>query len=258
MKKLFIIVSVLALSFAANAQDLSTGIQYLQAAAAENAAQKKQAEAKGLVAQTKIAFQANIDVSGRVHWGTQPTIKYYGKNYGGNKNITGGPAVNVDLGVRINDSYFIGVGAQIGADFGKFDSKILSHSGNNYIIKVMDAYVPIYGDFKIYIPSALGISPFFDVAIGGYLKDWITLKSPLIEDLGEEYLKTLELNDLKVSGDKMSYRGAKGGFYLHTGVGADINKVSISAGYEMTTYEEDASIKINNNVYLKLGLRIGG
>lgn len=258
MKKLFILVSVLALSFAASAQDLSTGIQYLQAAAAENAAQRKRAEARGELVQTKVAFQANVDISGRVHWGTQPSVKYYGKSYGGNKNISGGPAVNVDLGVRINNAYFIGVGAQLGADFGKFDSKILSPSGNNYIIHITDAYIPIYGDFKIYIPSSTGICPYFDAAIGGYIKDWITLKSPLVEDLGEENLKTLDLDNLKVSGDKMSYRNKKGGFYLHAAVGADIDKICVSAGYEMTTYEEDASIKVNNNVVLKIGVRIGG
>lgn len=257
MRKFLSIISILAFSASLNAQSLSTGIQYIGAAAQQNAAKKQQAEAKGEKVDLKVRFQLNLDVTGRARWGATPSLVIENEKIGGNTAIMGGPAVNVDLGVRFNDSYFVGVGSQFGANFGKLNTSIEEKKGKNYSLLAIDMSIPIYGVFKVYIPSKLNISPYFDLGVGGYLKNWYQINSKLISQRGEE-LSKLELPELSLDGSQLKYRAEKGGFYMHAALGLDINRFNIAAGYELTTAEVDANTKLYHNLFVKVGFRIGG
>ena len=263
MKKLFFIVSILAFGMALNAQSLSTGVQYVGAAAEANAAQKQQAAAQGLKAPVKVAFQMDIEIGGRARWGYIPTsstgIAYEHEggvsflNIGGNNTVTGGPSANVNLGVRINNSYFIGVGAQFNANFGK--TKATLGTTSDLTVHVMNLCLPIYGAFKVYIPRTSGVCPYFDLGIGGYLPDWYQLTSKNLADynltLPEGFKATIE-------GEKIKFQADKGGFYLHAAVGIDNDHLQVSAGYELTTSTEDVNTRLYHNIFAKIGFRIGG
>lgn len=264
MKKLFFIASILAFGVVLNAQSLSTGIQYVGAAAEVNAAQKQQAAAQGQKAPVKIAFQMDVEVSGRVRWGLIPTsstgITYDhegGTSFlkvGGNNTITGGPAANVDLGVRINNSYFIGVGAQFNANFGNTKAT-LGTTNNDIKVNIMNLCLPIYGVFKVYIPRTSGVCPYFDLGIGGYLPDWYELKS---KDFANYNLTLPEGFKATIEGEKIKFQADKGGFYLHAAVGIDNDHLQVSAGYELTTSTEDVNTRLYHNIFAKIGFRIGG
>lgn len=263
MKKLFFIVSILAFGMALNAQSLSTGVQYVGAAAQANAVQRQQAEALGQKAPVKVAFQMDIEISGRARWGLIPTsatgITYEHEggtsflNVGGNNTVVGGPAANVDLGVRINNSYFIGAGAQFNANFGK--TKATLGTTNDLTVRVMNLCLPIYGVFKVYVPRTSGVCPYFDLGIGGYLPDWYQIKS---KDLANYKLILPEGSKATIEGEKIKFQSDKGGFYLHAAVGIDNDHFQVSAGYELTTSTEDVNTRLYHNIFLKLGLRIGG
>lgn len=258
MKKILSIASVLVFSTVLQAQSLVTAIEYLGAAASANAAQKQNQQARGEQPSTKVAFQMDVELSGRVHWGSNSilatgiTYKTKPLKVGGNTTVFGGPGINLNLGVRINDSYFVGVGAQFEANFG--NTKVTLGS-EKYTVKATNMAVPIYGVFKIYLPSPVGVSPYFDLALGGYIPDWYILKDDSFKDY--EWLVEGEKN-IKIKGNELHYRAEKGGFYGHAAVGVDINHFQISAGYELTTYTEDSNTRKFHNIFLKVGYRIGG
>lgn len=264
MKKLFSIVAILAFCMGIHAQNLTTGVQYVGAAASQNAAQKKQAAARGETPITKVAFQMDVEISGRVRWGLIPTsptgitcdnegnISFL--NVGGNSTVVGGPAANIDLGVRINNSYFIGAGAQFNADFGKTTAS-LGTIKNDMTTYALNLYLPIYGVFKVYIPRKSDVCPYFDLGIGGYLPDWYQIKS---KDFANYKLILPEDSKTTIDGEKIRFQADKGGFYLHTAVGIDNDHLQVSAGYELTTAEVDANTRLHHNIFLKIGFRIGG
>lgn len=259
MKKLFSIVAILALCMGIHAQNLATGVQYVGAAASQNAAQKKQAAARGETPITKVAFQMDIEIGGRARWGYIPTTStdlWDGGSrllIGGNNTITGGPSGNVDLGIRLNNSYFIGVGAQFNANFGKTKAEV-GTKRNEMTVNVMNLCLPIYGVFKVYVPNSVGVSPYFDLGIGGYLPDWYEVKIKGLSDFQFEELP----KGFAQEGDKLSYQAEKGGFYLRTAVGVDINRFALSAGYELTTSTDGANTRLYHNLFAKIGFRIGG
>lgn len=258
MKKILSIASVLVFSTVLQAQSLVTAIEYLGAAASANAAQKQNQQARGEQPSTKVAFQMDVELSGRVHWGSN-SILSTGICYqtqplkvGGNTSVSGGPGINLNLGVRINDSYFVGVGAQFEANFG--NTKVTLGS-EKYTVKATNMAVPIYGVFKVYIPSSVGVSPYFDLALGGFLPDWYIFK----DDIFKDYEWGIEDDkNVKIKGNELHYHADKGGFYGHAAVGVDINHFQVSAGYELTTYTDNSNTRLYHNVFLKLGYRIGG
>ena len=258
MKKLFSIVAILALCMGIHAQNLVTGVQYVGAAASQNAAQKKQAAARGETPITKVAFQMDIEVGGRARWGYIPstgTDLWDGGSrllIGGNNTITGGPSGNVDLGIRLNNSYFIGVGAQFNANFGKTKAEV-GTKRNDMTVHAINLCLPIYGVFKVYVPNSSGVSPYFDLGIGGYLPDWYEI---YVKGLADYQLELPER--YKQDGDKLTYQSDKGGFYLRTAVGVDINRFALSAGYELTTSTDGANTRLFHNLFAKIGFRIGG
>lgn len=259
MKKLFFIASILAFGMALNAQSLSTGIQYVGAAAEVNAAQKQQAAAQGQKTPVKVAFQMDVEISGRARWGNIPTTPLdLGEisSIGGNNTVVGGPAANVNLGVRINDSYFIGAGAQFNANFGKTKAT-LETKDSDIKVNVMNLCLPIYGVFKVYVPRKSGVCPYFDLGIGGYLPDWYQLKS---KDFANYKLVLPEGSTATIEGEKIKFQTDKGGFYLHAAVGVDNDHFQVSAGYELTTATENENVntRLYHNIFLKLGFRIGG
>ncbi len=264
MKKLLFILSALVLSVTMSAQSLGTGIQYIGAAASHNATKRQQASARGENAPLKVKFQMDIEVGGRARWGYIPktdTDLWDGGSrlsLGGNRTITGGPSANLDLGLRFNDSYFIGVGAQLNANFGKTKATVGTKQ-NDMTARVTNLCLPIYGVFKVYIPSSNGVSPYFDLGIGGYLPDWYEVKIKGLSDYQFEKLPNGELpKGYKLEEDKLSYQAEKGGFYLHAAVGVDINHFQLSAGYELTTSTESANTSLYHNLFAKIGFRIGG
>lgn len=253
MKRLLLIVSTLVMSIAISAQSLVTGVQYLGAAASVNASKKQQAEARGEARPVKVAFQMDVELSGHMRWGYIPQENLSTLNIGGNTTVTGGPGADIDLGVRINDSYFVGVGSQFGANFGKVNA---SYGKNeNFSVHVTNLYIPIYGVFKVYIPSGNGVSPYVDFGIGGYLPDWYQLRSDFFK---KHDTPEFDLGNTKIEGNKVKFQNEKGGFYLHGAVGVDMNHFQISAGYEMTTAEDYGNTRLYHNIFFKLGYRIGG
>lgn len=258
MKKILSFACILVCSVALQAQSLATAIQYLGAAASVDASKKQQAKARGEESTTKVAFQMDVELSGRVHWGNVPMMStgIYCQStplhMGGNTSISGGPGLNLDLGVRFNDAYFVGIGTQFEANFGKSKATLGSEG---FTTKSTNLSLPIYGIFKVYIPSSNGVSPYFDLALGGYLPDWYICQ----DNAFKKYEFTIDDGvDAKIEGDKLHYRPDKGGFYGHAAVGVDINHFQISAGYEMTTYSENSNTRFFHNIFLKLGYRIGG
>ena len=258
MKKIISIACVLTCALALNAQSLSTGVQYVGVAAAANAVKQQQAQALGAEVSTKVAFQMDLELSGRVRWGyisiSSTDIPFL--TLGGNRTITGGPGANIDLGIRVNDSYFIGVGAQFAANFGQTKATLGSiKRGSNVTVQVTNFSVPIYGLFKVYIPNSINVTPYFALALGGYLPDWYSLKS---DALVIDPLDIPEGSDVKVNDNRIEFRAEKGGFYGHAAVGIDINHFQLSAGYELTVVTANANTRSYNNIFVKIGYRIGG
>ena len=258
MKRLLSIASAFVFCVALNAQSLATAIQYIGAAASANATKRQLQRANGVQPSIKVAFQMDVEVSGRVHWGKDPILStgIYSQStplrLGGNKDFAGGPALNLNLGVRFNDSYFVGAGVQLEANFGKTKATL---GADQFTAKTTNIILPIYGIFKVYIPSSNGVSPYFDLALGGYIPDWYVLKNSAFK----RYDFTIEDGiDARIKGDKLHYHADKGGFYGHAAVGVDINHIQISAGYELTTYSGNSNTHLFHNIFLKLGYRIGG
>ncbi|MCQ2341047.1 MAG: porin family protein [Paludibacteraceae bacterium] len=231
MKKLFSIACVLACSLAMHAQ---------------------------------VAFQMDLEVSGRAHWGYIPmsstgiTCPHEGGiaflNLGGNNTITGGPGVNLDLGLRFSDVYFIGVGAQFEANFGKTKAS-LGMMNADIPVQVMNLCLPIYGVFKMYFPVSSDATPYIDLGVGGYLPDWYQLKA----DVFAQYPLDIPVDSkTKIDGDKIEFQSDKGGFYFHAAAGVDVNHFQVSAGYELSTASDDTNTRLYHNVFVKVGFRIGG
>ena len=254
---------VFALSLSVHAQSLATGVQYLGAAASQTSAKNKRAVANGEKPSVTVDFQMNVEVSGRARWGAIPstflgTIGSRSYNINNGNTLSGGPGANIDLGLRFNDAYFIGVGAMFCSNFGDLRVNEKDAMGNDYTIHAVDMYLPIYGVFKVYIPSSSGVDPYFDLGIGGYLPDWYVLKSDFISEYGSKIEFNNKFKDLSVEGERVSFGVSKGGLYFHAAVGVDINSFNISTGYELTTDNDGGSTRLYHNIFAKVGFRIGG
>lgn len=199
----------------------------------------------------RIHFEANIALSARISFGAQWREAYvkndaFPCNYAGDPKgfVSGGPGVNVDLGVNINEMFFVGLGFQYAANFfGPSVTPSYIASANDKVLSTssISQSIPIYAVGKVYIGRDR-IRATFDAALGFFPSPWVHTS-----------IDTRDLNN----GERTIVNSRPlGGLYLRLSAGVEVDRYNFGLGYELCTGSSSEAIVADNFLFLKAGVRL--
>ncbi len=134
-----------------------------------------------------------------------------------------GPAIDLNLGVRLWDYAYIGVEAGFHSLFSKVEDEIYDSGSLDYYVyseSYKEAYIPLGINLKGYIPVGRKIYPYVNCSLGGFFG-------------------IMDLDGFN-------------GFYCQVGAGIDVKRFSFGIGYSGLVKYGAA-----NCGYVKFGVRLG-
>lgn len=135
----------------------------------------------------------------------------------------GGPTIDINIGARIYDYFYIGIETGFRCVFEEIEYFGYRYDYERWYedsITAKCGYIPIGVNLKGYIPTGKKIYPYINCSLGGFIG-------------------VMDLNGLN-------------GFYCQVGAGIDIKRFSFGIGYTGLVKESTA-----NCGYVKLGVRLG-
>ena len=200
----------------------------------------------------RIHFEAHLALSARISFGAQWNDGYvnngaFNYEYAGDKGkgfASGGPGVNVDLGVNINEMFFVGLGLQYAANFfgpSVTPSNIASANDKVLSTSFISQSMPIYAVGKVYVGRDR-VRAAFDAALGFYPSPWVhaSIDTRAIMDGNRNVFDNRPL----------------GGLYLRLTAGVEVERYFFGLGYELSTATSSSNIIADNFLFLKAGIRL--
>lgn len=182
-----------------------------------------------------VGFQANIDVEG--NFTRMPGI--IGDRGYTNVFDYGGVSLGGGAGVRFRRFLYAGAAFNFMGNWGA--TTMVDWNAPKYgTINTSSWVAPIYADLRLYLPTASGCFPYWEMGIGGYVGIWAETKY-----------------DLRMWGHDIITNKVtpSGGFFLTSGIGVEFKYLNIGVGYKYFSAAEECFYK--HFGFIRLGVSLG-